>query len=55
MAQLRWLVDKGHVIEFSDGRLAVPRSAVRKVQQAKREERKPGGRPPHGRPEGAPA
>jgi hypothetical protein len=46
LTQLRWLVDKGHVIEFSDGRLAVPRSAVRKVQQAKREERK------HGRPPG---
>ncbi len=44
LTQLRWLVDKGHVIEFSDGRLAVPRSAVRKVQQAKREERR------HGRP-----
>ena len=48
LSQLRWLVDKGHVIEFSDGRLAVPRSAVRKVQQAKREERK------HGRPPGRP-
>ncbi len=48
LTQLRWLVDKGHVIEFSDGRLAVPRSSVRKVQQAKREERK------HGRPEGRP-
>ncbi len=48
LTQLRWLVDKGHVIEFSDGRLAVPRSAVRKVQQAKREERK------HGRPPGRP-
>ncbi len=48
LAQLRWLVDKGHVIEFSDGRLAVPRSAVRKIQQAKREERK------HGRPPGRP-
>lgn len=46
LTQLRWLVDKGHVIEFSDGRLAVPRSAVRKVQPAKREERK------HGRPQG---
>jgi hypothetical protein len=46
LTQLRWLVDKGHVIEFSDGRLAVPRSAVRKVQQAKREERR------HGRPQG---
>ncbi|MFO7535606.1 MAG: hypothetical protein R6X19_07995 [Kiritimatiellia bacterium] len=45
ISQLRWLVDKGHVIEFSDGRLAVPRSAVRKVQQAKREERRHGGRP----------
>jgi hypothetical protein len=46
ITQLRWLVDKGHVIEFSDGRLAVPRSAVRKVQPAKREERK------HARPPG---
>ena len=40
---LRWLVDKGHVIEFSDGRLAVPRNAVRKVQTARRDERRTGG------------
>lgn len=48
--QIRWLVDKGHVIEFSDGRLAVPRGAVHKVQHARREERRShhhghGGRP----------
>lgn len=33
--QLRWLVEKGHVIEFSDGRLAVPQERV-KVQAALR-------------------
>jgi hypothetical protein len=33
-AQLRWLVEKGHVIEFSDGRLAVPSAAVSRVQMA---------------------
>jgi hypothetical protein len=33
-AQLRWLVEKGHVIEFSDGRLAVPSTAVSRVQMA---------------------
>ena len=32
--QLRWLVEKGHVIEFSDGRLAVPSAAVSRVQMA---------------------
>lgn len=57
--QVRWLVDKGHVIEFSDGRLAVPRGAVHKVQHAKREERRPkphhhhrdrGSRPPGSEP-----
>jgi hypothetical protein len=31
---LRWLVEKGHVIEFSDGRLAVPTATVAKVQMA---------------------
>ena len=34
--QLRWLVDKGHVIEFSDGRLAVPVNAISRVQHAKK-------------------
>lgn len=32
--QLRWLVEKGHVIEFSDGRLATPRETVARVQAA---------------------
>ena len=33
--QLQWLVEKGHVIEFSDGRLAVPTAAVARVQIAR--------------------
>jgi hypothetical protein len=33
--QLRWLVDKGHIIEFSDGRLAVPVTSVESIQHAK--------------------
>jgi hypothetical protein len=33
-AQLKWLVEKGHVIEFSDGRMAVPSVAVSRVQMA---------------------
>lgn len=33
--QLQWLVEKGHVIEFSDGRMAIPTSAVAKVQMAR--------------------
>lgn len=33
--QLQWLVQKGHVIEFSDGRLAVPTAAVARVQMAR--------------------
>lgn len=37
--QLRWLVEKGHVIEFSDGRLAVPCETVSRIQVAR----------PHGR------
>ena len=47
--QLRWMIDKGHVIEFSDGRLAVPLTSVRRVQHAKRTEppKKKGGGP-HG-------
>jgi len=32
--QLQWLVEKGHVIEFSDGRMAVPATAVARVQVA---------------------
>ena len=40
--QLRWLVEKGHVIEFWDGRLAVPRDTVARVQTAR----------PHGHREG---
>jgi hypothetical protein len=38
--QLRWLVEKGHVIEFSDGKLALPGAAVARVQMAH----------PHGHP-----
>lgn len=33
-SQMRWLVEKGHVIEFSDGRLAAPRETVSRVQPA---------------------
>ncbi len=33
--QLRWMVEKGHVIEFWDGRLAVPRDTVARVQPAR--------------------
>jgi len=33
--QLRWLVEKGHVIEFWDGRLAVPHDTVARVQPAR--------------------
>ncbi len=33
--QVQWLVEKGHVIEFSDGRLAVPATAVARVQMAR--------------------
>lgn len=35
LSQLRWLVEKGHVIEFWDGRLAVPRDTVARVQPAR--------------------
>ena len=34
-SQLRWLVEKGHVIEFWDGRLAVPHDTVARVQPAR--------------------
>jgi hypothetical protein len=33
--QIQWLVEKGHVIEFSDGRMAVPATAVARVQMAR--------------------
>jgi hypothetical protein len=33
-SHLRWLIEKGHVIEFSDGRLAVPSRSVSHVQHA---------------------
>jgi hypothetical protein len=33
--QLQWLVEKGHVIEFSDGRMAIPAAAVARVQMAR--------------------
>jgi hypothetical protein len=33
--QVQWLVEKGHVIEFSDGRMAVPATAVARVQMAR--------------------
>ena len=29
VSPLRWLVERGHVIEFSDGTLAVPRSSAK--------------------------
>ena len=35
LSHVRWLVEKGHVIEFSDARLAVPASTVAKVQHAR--------------------
>lgn len=35
VTQLRWMVEKGHVIEFWDGRLAVPRDTVARVQPAR--------------------
>lgn len=41
--QLQWLVEKGHVIEFSDGRMAVPATAIARVQVAR-----PQGRPRRG-------
>ncbi len=46
--QLRWLVEKGHVIEFADARLAVPRAGVR-VQHAKAPPRPTRRRRSHGR------
>jgi len=33
--QVQWLVEKGHVIEFSDGQMAVPATAVARVQMAR--------------------
>jgi len=42
--QLQWLVEKGHVIEFSDGRMAVPATAVARVQTACHEGRSRRGR-----------
>lgn len=33
--QVQWLVEKGHVIEFSDGRMAVPATAVARIQMAR--------------------
>ena len=33
--QLHWLIEKGHVIEFSDGRMAVPATAIARVQMAR--------------------
>lgn len=42
--QLQWLVEKGHVIEFSDGRMAVPATAVARVQVACHEGRSRRGR-----------
>ena len=34
--QIRWLIDKGHVIEFSNGTLAVPVNSIARVQYPKR-------------------
>jgi hypothetical protein len=58
-SQMHWLVGKGHLIEFSDGRLAAPRETVLRVQAAcqrqshpqrnwKKEKQKTGAAP-HGR------
>ena len=33
--QLHWLIEKGHVIEFSDGRMAVPATVIARVQMAR--------------------
>ncbi len=49
--QLRWLIGKGHVIEFADGRLAVPVNAVSRIQYARKGD--PRGRKPD-RPAGRP-
>lgn len=38
--QLQWLVEKGHIIEFSDGRMAVPATAIARVQMARPQGRK---------------
>jgi len=39
--QLQWLVEKGHVIEFSDGRMAIPATAIARVQMARTPARAP--------------
>lgn len=59
ISQMRWLVEKGHVIEFSDGRLAAPRDTVLRVQPAcprhtppprdRKKEKNKTGAAPHGR------
>jgi hypothetical protein len=36
LRQLRWLLDKGHVIEFADGKLLAPGTAISRVQYARR-------------------
>ena len=50
---LRWLVDRGHVIEFNDGRAMVPDQSVLRVQHARRKrgrgEESAGGRSAGGR------
>jgi hypothetical protein len=37
--QVRWLRDKGHVIEFSDGKLEVPDASIGRIQLARRPRR----------------
>ena len=51
--QLLWLIDRGHVIEFSDGRLAVPKTTVDRIQIARKiEHRERPHRSPRKRTEG---
>jgi len=42
--QLHWLRDKGHVIEFTGGGLLLPGPSIRRVQPARRDERREGRR-----------
>ena len=44
-AQLHWLREKGHVIEFTGGAFILPGSAIRRVQPAHPEERRENRRP----------
>jgi hypothetical protein len=49
---LRWLVDRGHVIEFNDGRVMAPDQSVLRVQHARRKQRGKGDELAGGRPAG---